>query len=255
MVNITKKQLVTSLILGDGWIDVDRRDGVGRALKVSASSEYDDYFKWKKDLFNQCFGESNLSEYVQPPNRKGNRMKIYRRFSVKDTKPYHKFLYRGTEKLLNKFLLRMNNSLSLAIWFMDDGNCQSSKQTYVNGRKYLSKCYFRLGTNSFDYSQNEQAIKWFKDNWNFHPNINTQRYTSGKYKGKEEYILRFPVKYSKEIWDTIKDYIMMIPSMKYKFRYPIHFFEEDGSKFDLELKTLENYNFSGEPEYFKDILR
>lgn len=135
----------------------------------------------------------------------------------------------------------MNHPLCVAIWFMDDGNCQSGISKHRDGTKYLSRPYFRLATHEFDYSQHEQAVKWFKENFGIIPTISKQIERRWKKEPYVQYYLSFPTKDSTQIWDIIKPYVHQVPSMMWKFRFAVHFFDYGGSNKDIELSTVPRF--------------
>lgn len=245
--NLPKRNVITALLLGDGGFSITNRSTKPSATMIytCASVKFKDYFEWKKNLFIEAVGKEGSLYVVENSKRESTKnssdILVYQYFDTKFIKPYAKFLLKGLQRNLPKFLLRMNHPLCLAIWFMDDGNCQSSISKHKDGTKYLVKPYFRLATHEFDYSQHEQAVKWFKETWGIEPTICSQVEKRWKDKPYTQYYLTFKRKDSESIWNIIKPYVHQIPSMMWKFRFAVHFYDYGGSNKDLELSTVPRF--------------
>lgn len=243
--NLPKRNVITALLLGDGGIAISNRNRPNPSpgmFYTCASVKFKDYYEWKKGIFREAVGYDGKEYKVENSSRestkKSSDLLCYQYFSVDLVRPYANFLLSNYKKQLPKFLLRMHHPLCLAIWFMDDGNCQSSISKHRSGEKYLSRPYFRLATNQFDYSQHEYAVKWFADKWGVRPSICRQIEKRFRDEPYYSYTLRFSANDTEKIWGIIRPYISQVDSMMWKFRFSVHFYDYKGSNKDLELSTV-----------------
>lgn len=241
---ITRKQLISSLTIGDGNFNFHTtKTGILRTTGVStyASVKYKDYYEWKKSLLQECFPRLSVRETVIRNSVKVPGYSDVLCASIYNTDALSRltpFLYSGNKRKLSHFLNRINHPLLLSIWFMDDGCCSSSRKKHIDKvRMYISKPQFTLSTHRYTRSENEQAIKWFREKWGITA-VLQPRCIDGKVK---DYSLRFPSSEGKKIWQIIRPYVLKFNSMIYRFRFYVHFYEENGTNDDLSLSTLCKY--------------
>jgi len=123
-----QNEIILGSLLGDGSL---RKQGsrTNALFEVNHSFQYRDYVDWKWQY---------LKEFVktQPKSRKNNGNRIAYRFTTQSlpqfTEYYYKF-YSGGKKIISPDIIL--TSLSLAVWFMDDGS-KSRNSFYLNTQQF-----------------------------------------------------------------------------------------------------------------------
>jgi hypothetical protein len=163
---------------------------------------------WKTLPSKSCEQGKNRREYVDwiweifkewvlkhpSYDKKRNSWKFYT-ISHSEITEYRKIFYRGSKKIIPaKIDNYLKDSLSLAVWFMDDGASKEEVRAYT------------ISTHSFSKGDNKKLIQCLRKRFN----LNVHLHWDGK--GNRLYI---PVKEAPKFENLILPYI--IPSMKYKF--------------------------------------
>lgn len=200
-----KKALLIALVLGDGYIRIDKRLKNPKTAELSiAHSEHQlDYLTYKRDLCHSLLGGNcpNINTYE------------YKAFggifpSVRFTKShkYFKILQRWMypDKYDVKFLKYLTPH-ALAIWFMDDGSLVPNNR-YKDGT--VSTCRTQLHV-CVSKERAEGVCKYFLDYWGI-------KWTAYKERG-DCYSIRCFHKEGRKFHELIHPYI--IPSMSYKQRF------------------------------------
>lgn len=241
---ITRKQLVTALVIGDGNMKFHTtKDGIIRANSIStyASVVHREYYNWKKSLLIECFPDLKFTETIVKNSQRvktHNDVLCVNIYNTNELSKLAKFIYTGEKRNLYNILQRINHPLLLALWFMDDGYNGSSKKKHVDKiREYLSRPEVNLATYRYTISENEYAVKWFRENWGLSPKIQPRKIDGEVVDVR----LRFPSKEAEKLWSIIKPYVLQFPSMIYRFRFLVHFYSEDGKNDDFNLSTLKKY--------------
>ena len=185
-----QKEVLIGTLLGDGSIKISV-SGKAARLQICQSFDYKEYVFWKKSIFKEWV----LSG---PKYYKVNNSLIFRTVSHPEIyKFYSKFYINKVKKIPKDINDILKSNLSLAVWFMDDGNGYHHANSY------------RLSTYAFGYEGNLLLQKCLLENFG----LNTHLFKDSK--GFQIYI---PTrggdanKFKKLIFDHI------IPKMKYKFR-------------------------------------
>jgi hypothetical protein len=105
-------------------------------LEINHCLEQQAYVDWKYQ---------HLADLVRTPPkaRIGNGSRLAYRFttlSLPELTPYYRAWYRGGKKVVADMEL---SSLSLAVWFMDDG-CKSQRALYLNTQQFSVEDQMRL---------------------------------------------------------------------------------------------------------------
>ncbi|MBI2334643.1 hypothetical protein HYU96_02470 [Candidatus Daviesbacteria bacterium] len=141
-----QKQVLIGTVLGDGSLKIS---GSGKAarLQICHSASAKEYVLWKQKIFeNWVFNE--------PTYYKINNSLIFRTVSHPLIFEYMKIFYRGRLKIIPKNICDLLKSpLSLAVWFMDDGN------------GYLKNSAFRISTYGFGLEGNMLLKNCLKKNF------------------------------------------------------------------------------------------
>lgn len=219
MLNKEKRSTLLSFLLGDGCL-YGHRNKVKQGNKIysgeliiSHTYKQKDLLEWKKNIIENIIGKKlNMRKIQQNNNVWDIQTTQYEiRFSSKKFRSWRKFCYPNNRKDLSRVLrFILDKDFALAVWLMDDGNCQATSATFHE--KFTA---IRLHTCDQFYETHVKLVEWFKNNYNVEPKIKIQ------YKKKTNryyYYLVFNVVSSLIIWEKVRHVILTIPSMKYKFR-------------------------------------
>ena len=112
--------------------------------------------------------------------------------------------------------------MSLAIWWMDDGNL-----SILKGNRYG-----KLATECFNYEEHLLMQKYFKDKWDINVQIKLEK---DKY-----YFLRFNSTELKKLISIIYKYVCEIPSMIYKIDLDYKYDSRIGKDFEDIYKYIKS---------------
>ena len=135
MGSLTREQIsiITGCLLGDGAM----RCKINALLEINHSLEQKCYVDWKYSKLRNLVG-------TPPKARDGNEGRVAYRFTTLSlpvlTEIYHQFFVSGKKVIPEQLHL---DSLSLAVWFMDDG-CKSYRAVYFNTQKFDMESQLRL---------------------------------------------------------------------------------------------------------------
>ena len=135
MGSLTERQrsIIAGCLLGDGTM----RCKENALLEINHAYSQKEYVDWKY---------SELRRFVTTPPkiRNGNNARIAYRFTTKSlpalTKIYNQFYHNGSKRIPKDVNLR---PISLAIWFMDDGN-KSHRALYLNTQRFSIADQYKL---------------------------------------------------------------------------------------------------------------
>lgn len=110
-----QRDVLVGTILGDGSFKISRSGRAAR-LQVCHSVKVREYVDWKRQIFaNWVFSDPKYYE--------SNKALIFRTVSHPEVYELMKLFYEGNLKIVPKNISDILKSpLSLAVWFMDDGN-------------------------------------------------------------------------------------------------------------------------------------
>lgn len=192
---LTEKQraIVLGTLLGDGCLE---RNGKHVRLRLEHGISQKSYLLWKyKELKSVITGSvMKVYAYHKVNKRTYDSLRTYT-YSDLVFDFYWDLFYAdtGRKKVPKNIRLLLNNPLSIAVWFMDDGY----KRNDCNA--------FRFGTDSF--SKNDQLMLRSVLKKNF--GIDTQLHKKGKY-----WNIYIPERESRRFADLIQPFI--IPTLSYK---------------------------------------
>lgn len=145
-----QKQVLVGTLLGDGSLKISP-SGKSARLQICHSFDHEEYVLWKKSIFKEWV----LSG---PKYYKINNSLIFRTVSHPEIYSLFKDFYPNKTKIVPKNILSLlKSNLSLAVWFMDDGNGYNNTEAYrlstyafgLDGTLLLQKClYDNFGINS-----------------------------------------------------------------------------------------------------------
>ena len=187
--------IILGTLLGDGFLQ--KRSKKAR-LRITHSIKQQEYVDWKYSKLRR------LCERTKPPCSVHQQFGICYYFSTQSErillKYYDLFYYQGRKTITFQLLDFIKDPLSLAIWWLDDGNVRTDCSAG------------RLATQG--YTLEEQKILQQLLLKNFQIQSNIVRHS----KTKKQYYLYIPSKNKNFAYlaNLITPYISQIPSMKYK---------------------------------------
>ena len=177
-----QKSILIGCLLGDGTM----------RKKTNAYLEINHCYQ-QKTLVDWIFSKFRNLVITKPKWRKVNGKREAYRFATRSlpvlTPFYDKFFYKGRKVIPNKLNL---NSLSLAVWFMDDGS-KSRSSIYLNTQQFTKIEQLRL-------------IDFLKKKFGFESSLN---------KDKKYFRIRIRTKSVKKFISLIEPFVLK--EFKYKF--------------------------------------
>lgn len=208
--------IILGTLLGDGFLQ--KRSKKAR-LRICHSYKQKEFVDWK------YFHLKRLCSRTGPPKKvqqKNGLVYLFATQSEKILANYHSLFYekipchtglsfaqgapdRYRKKIDHQLLEYIQNPLSLAVWWLDDGSCQTNSRAG------------QLATHSFNLSENKILKKLLLQN--FQINSNILKHIS---RNKTYYYLYIPAKNNNfyQFLDLISIYVHQIPSMSYKLGKP-----------------------------------
>ena len=156
MGSLTQEQisLITGTIIGDGYLRIvpKRKNAF---LEVNHSATQSEYVSWKYNLL-----QSVVRSGPKLRNGNGNRIacRFYTRCLPEITELFRHF-YKDRKKIIPTNLIL--NSLSLAVWYMDDGS-KSGGSVYLN-------------TQQFSRRDQEKLQSVLEDQFGIHSSLNRDK--------------------------------------------------------------------------------
>lgn len=141
--NEYQKAVIIGSILGDGclcpnWSKTNYR------LIISHSTDQEEYIRWKYEILKQWI-------LTTPRYYDKNRSLTIRTISHSELTELRRMFYVKTRKIIPSNILDlMRNPVTIAVWFMDDGNVLKSKGKV---RAY------HINTQSFTFEENQKLSR------------------------------------------------------------------------------------------------
>jgi hypothetical protein len=187
-ISLSEKQisLIIGSSLGDASIILSGRR-INAYFKVSHCEKQLEYVEWKKEILGTL--SSEISKYI---DKRGNSI-MYNLYTLSHPKLniFRELFYNDHIKIIKLELENYLTPLSLAIWFMDDGNKN------------------RISTDGFSKDDNYLLQNIIKNK--FELEVNVLKYNRNN---KDYYYLSFDKNNIKKLNNIIEPF--MIKSMKYK---------------------------------------
>lgn len=192
--NSKKKAILLGMILGDAYL---QKTGARNArIRLEHSEKQKDYLFWKGLQFPELFqGQPKRLVRFNPVYQKEYTYFRWQTNTNPEIGKFRQIFYQNGKKNIPEELPKLlNSSLSLAVWFMDDGYFyQRDKIAYI----YIPK---------YSLEETKRLLKTLKDNFCLEAKV--------KIKKRGNLVLVFSVKETKKLISLIKPFI--IPSMQYK---------------------------------------
>lgn len=208
----TKHQLNSVLIgtiLGGSYL-AKNKAGTKAYLSTVQKPAHKDYLIWKRDLISNYF--STQFRYIN--NGGYPAFQLTTRYEGRLKYLYQDFYLNSGIKVVRQNILNRVTDLSLAIWYMDDGNLSLGRKNGLINRRNIF-----LNTHSFGFEGNQLIQAWLFKKYGIESNIN---------KDKKSYRLRFNTTNTKKFINIVKPYVARIPCMFYKI--DMKYKTEDGLK-------------------------
>lgn len=182
-----QKKILIGTILGDGCL-ISSRSGKAARLQIRQKAKYKEFVDWKYDFFKDWV-------LTKPRYDRCNDSIVFRTICHPDLMEFRKLFYGEKGKVLPSNIKEyLTDPLSLAVWFMDDGN----------GDKRI--CRLRLSTYAFKKKGNELLQNCLLKNFSLRTKIIEDCKGSYLYFLKDSAI---------DLYNLIKQFIL--PCMEYKF--------------------------------------
>lgn len=192
--NKRQKAILLGMVLGDCFL---QRTGEKNArIRLEHSEKQKDYLFWKGSQFPEFFqGKPKRLVRFNPIYKKTYSYFRWQSNASPEIGRYRKIFYPEGAKIIPEELTSLfKDSLSLAVWFMDDGYYyRRDRVAYI----YLSK---------ITKTKERILLSTLKSNFSLEPTL--------KLKKRGESVLTFNVKETGKLMTLIRKYT--IPSMKYK---------------------------------------
>ena len=186
-----QREIIIGSVLGDGYL-VPNWSKTNYALKITRSGRQKEYVDWQYE---------NLKPFVLKIPRWYERTQSYTIGTISHseiTKLYLIFYPNGKKIIPNVMAEYIKSPLTLAVWFMDDGNVVKNKEGKVYG--------YHLNTQSFSELENKKLVQMFEDKWGIKCTIQKNNGYVRVYINSES---------KNKFANLIEPFV--IPSMKYKF--------------------------------------
>jgi hypothetical protein len=177
-------------MLGDGFL---QKTGRGNArLRLEHGDKQKEYLEWKGRQFPRLFlGKPVCIKRVHPKTSKTYEYWRWQSNSSPVLGKWHKMFYvKGKKHIPGSLTETLNDPLSLAVWYMDDG--------YFYCKNYNCCSYIYLGRVSREEA--EVAAKAISANFRVMPKIYDKR--------EKGYALFFPVEETKKMHDLVRSHML-----------------------------------------------
>lgn len=224
MISLSQKEIILGGLLGDSSCSLKK------IISFSQCEKQKGYLIWKSKFFNK---ENSIKTIDNTWNNKKYSRCYFYYYIKKEDEYFYSFirrnLYSDNRKKISLKYLNELTPLSLAIWWMDDGNLSVSKKNR----------YGKLATECFNYEEHLLMKKYFKDKWDINVQIKLEK---GKY-----YFLRFNVTELKKLISIIYKYVCEVPSMTYKIDLDYKYDGRIGKDFKDIYQYIKNHSILIEP--------
>lgn len=183
-----QKAIVIGTILGDGCL-CDNWSKTNYRLKMSHSIKQREYVLWKYGILRDWI-------LTEPKVYEKTKSITIRTISHPELTDLHGIFYRDKKKIIPKNIQDLLNPLTMAVWFMDDGNIIRDKSRF---------CGYHMNTQSFTFKENERLAEILNSEFKI---LCTVQKNHGKHR------LHIGSRSRNQFTDLICDYVL--PSLQYK---------------------------------------
>lgn len=197
MAKVTVEELLCGVLLGDGCLE---RRGNAR-LRIQRKKEHLEYNEWLRSLLGEYFdfGPDDTCSVYDGRTSKTYDSVVIKTRADKFLTEMHTIWYEGRKRVVPiDFVVEHFTSLSLAIWYLDDGTL-----TYVKGNYRIV-----LATNRYRKEEVEFLAWLLQDRYGIKAHVTAW--------GNGSYVLRMFQEESKKLLDVINMELPTIACMQYK---------------------------------------
>ena len=178
--NATQMKALIGTLLGDGSL-IPNSWKKNYRLSVQQCDEQKNYLIWKYEIFKEFV-------ITSPAYQEKTNSWRFRTLSHKEFGVFRDLFYpNGHKKVPNNINELLNDPLSLAIWYMDDGSLNSRKDSFI------------LNTQSFSRDDNIKHQNCLRKNFGVNVTINRDRKYWRLYVSKKS---------ARHFQNLIKDYVI-----------------------------------------------
>jgi len=146
-----QKAIIVGSILGDAYLEANWSKTNYR-MGIRHSVNQKEYVKWLYEILKPLV-------LTPPQYYEHTRSTWFRTISHSELSEWQKIFYRDKKKIIPKTIARyLSNPVTIAVWFMDDGNVVRQKGDETYG--------YHLNTQSFTIAENELLQSTLKRLWN-----------------------------------------------------------------------------------------
>lgn len=221
ILNKDKRSLVLTLLLGDGSLhNSDVYNSTTGYLTLKHSVKQTDWLIYKKNLLEKALDKTlkvhDKSSYVKVLNKTYPQKSVT--IGMRRFRSWYKMFYPNRKKDLGLMLKFINDPiLASAIWLGDDGSVNNGYFRKKQPELGLIATGLVIYTCDQTEAQCDYFVKWFKNNLDVNCKV---KFHKAKYKNEIKIypIIRFNFQESMKLWKHVRDLLLQIPSMEFKFR-------------------------------------
>lgn len=198
------------VVMGDGYVSKTGQIGLTHGEKQK------DYLEFKAAYINNVLNKPVSKIYTQAKQINNKTCYIYS--CVVPTKSFYQNLrrdfYKGSKKRYKNILSKIQENdlqIFLAIWLGDDGAVGRRVTNNV-----VNSAHLDIFTCDIGFSGQKKLISWFKEKFKVKPKIKIMRQNKTK---RQWYYLSFDQQSSMLLWCQVRNFLLLVPSMKHKFRH------------------------------------
>lgn len=148
-------QVLKGSLLGDMWIQPKENKNKTYSYSLNFEQSEFEYALWKAKMCGVPFSFTKRKRYDKRTKKNYFSYGVHLTINKMVKRGLYNLFYQPIKIVTNE-LLNSLTPLSIAIWYMDDGNM------YYNG----NNCHLTLSVNGFDFESKERIINYFKINYN-----------------------------------------------------------------------------------------
>jgi len=192
-----------------------------------------DYLLWKYRIFENIASKNSLKVSIDIDKRSEELIKTWKFYCHANTDAENCILefYKSGKKEVSQKVLDMLTPLSIAVWFMDDGQAEFNHRDFI--LEYQKEPKFLFCTDSFSKESCLLIKNWFLKKYNISTHLEEKQL-----KKTIGYRIIVDEDSSQSFVNLVKDHLL--PMFRYKINYKKYLdFREDKSENDLLGKRFE----------------
>ena len=187
------REVILGSLLGDGSLKIQDQYKNAR-FSFRHSIKQQEYFFWKIKQLKEISGEKCW--WKQEKNNLGGAMLRYQSIATDVLTDLHRLTHKNGQMVIRRKWLNKLTSLSLAVWWLDDGSL------ITNGRRGV------ICTDPFSYSEQKLLARYLLKVWGIKVHIGKIR---REYNGKTREYYRLWIRSSEELMKLLR---LILPQVK-----------------------------------------